>query len=64
MQVLFGIAGELTDDLGPLVPCRDQPQLADRIEIEKLIDKMFDNFECASQPRWLEVLHGHVFRHV
>ena len=63
-QVLFGIAGELGDDLGPLVPRRDQPELADRIEVEKLIDELFDDFEGASQPRRLEVLHGHVFRHV
>ena len=62
--MLFGIAGELTDDFGPLVPRRDQPQLADRIEVEKLIDEVFDDFKRASQSRWLEVLHGHVLRHV
>ena len=63
-QVLLGVAGELGDDLGPLVPRRDQPQLADRVEVEELVDEVLDDLEGAPQPRRPEVLHGHVFRHV
>ena len=56
LHVLLGVAGQLVEDLGPLVLGDDEAQLGDGVEVEELLHELLEELEHASQSGRFQIL--------